>query len=336
MEILFSTVFRYAPIDQAGELVRLDWDNKQVLQKVSVGPKTLQFDDPNPRGNSRGGRGIAVINNRIIVAGYCELQVYDTNLNHLHNISHNLMAGLHEVYHESGNRLWLASTTLNAGLLLDIQSGELLDQVWPQGIPIFQQRWNLTPIALDKNEDNRIRFMAKNIVKDPSHLHFNAISSWKGDLYGLFNRFGAVVNLTKEKIILEDRSIFGAHNLIILDDGTILVNDTRNQGVNIYNMDGLLKKRIDLLPFHGARKKVVRYKRTELLRKLLRGIGIPQQDAVMPFFVRGMDINDDLLFVGISPAAILCLNWQTGKLIDVFNYTDDVRIAIHGLRLVKD
>jgi hypothetical protein len=270
---------------------------------------------------------------QVIVAGYCELQVYDKHLNLLRTISHPLMSGLHEVYRESGSRLWVASTTLNAALLINIETGKLLDEVWPQEMPAFKERWNLTPMNLDKIEDNRIRYLAKNIVKDPSHLHFNAIAKWQGDLYGLFNRFGAVVNLSKEQILLEDRSIYGAHNLIILDDGTIFVNDTRNQGVNIYGMDGLLKKRIDLLPFHEASRLVKKYKQTESFRKLLRKIGFTRQDAVMPFFVRGLDIKDDLLFIGMSPAAILCVNWQTSTLVDSFDYTHDARKAVHGLRI---
>ncbi len=236
-EILFSTVFRYTPIDQAGELVKLDWDKKQVVNKTSVAPKTLQFVDPNPRGNSRGGRGIALVDDKVIVAGYCELQVYDLSLNPLYNITNNFMSGLHEVFHESGQRLWVTSTTLNAALLIDVQTGELLDQVWVQEIPEFQERWNLIVRAIDKSEDNRIQFLAKNIDKDPSHLHFNAFSIWRGEKYGLFNRFGAVVNLTKNTVVIEDPKIKGAHNLIILDEGTIIVYDTSNQGVNIYNMD---------------------------------------------------------------------------------------------------
>lgn len=333
MEIFFSTVFRYAPIDQAGELVKLDWEKKQVVGKVSVAPKSLKFNDPNPRGNSRGGRGIAMINDKVIVAGYCELQVYDRNLNYLHNITHSLMSGLHEVYHAGGSRLWVTSTTLNAGLLFDIETGSLFDEVWPQEMQVFKQRWNLTPLRPDRSMDNRIRYLAKNIVKDPSHLHFNAMSSHRGDLYGLFNRFGVVVNLSRQEVVFEDRSIYGAHNLIILPDGTIFVNDTRNQGVNIYNMEGHLVKRIDLLPFHKASRKVRQYKRSEPVRKLLGVLGMPRQDVVMPFFVRGLDIKDDLLFIGMSPAAILCVNWVTNTLIDAYDYTEDIRIAIHGLKL---
>lgn len=334
MDILFSTVFRYAPVDEAGELVKVDWSKKQVTSKVSVAPQSLKFHDPNPRGNSRGGRGIAVVDNKVIVAGYCELQVYDLELNHLYNITHPLMASLHEVFLADKERLWVTSTLLNGALLIDLNTGHLLDQVWPQEISAFQERWKIAPLVINKNEDNRILHIAKNLEKDRNHLHFNAIASHKGELYGLFNRFGAVVNLSRETVVFEDRSIYGAHNLIIRDDGTIFINDTRNQAVNMYNLDGSLIKRIDLLPFHKARTSIKLYKRTESIRNLLKKVGIMRHGAVMPFFVRGMDVFDNQLFVGISPAAVLCVDWQKEVLIDWFDYSNDARIAVHGLHII--
>jgi hypothetical protein len=54
-KLYLSTVFRYAPVDQAGELLMVDWETKQVEKSVPVFPKALKFEDPNPRGNSRGG-----------------------------------------------------------------------------------------------------------------------------------------------------------------------------------------------------------------------------------------------------------------------------------------
>jgi len=332
--LYFSTVFRYAPNDQAGELVKVDWEKKEVLKRVIVGPKTIQINDPNPRGNSRGGRGIAIVDSKVIMAGFCELQVYDLDLNHLFNISHPLMAGLHEVYHDSGDELWVTSTNLGSALKLNIQTGELLCQYWPQEVHKFQERWNLMPLQINKGEDNRLQFLSKDFEKDPSHLHFNAITVWNGQEFGLFNHFGAVVNLTKNQVILEDPSIKGAHNLIILDDGMIFINDTCNQGVNLYNMKGNLVKRIDLLPFHHASKAVKQYKRLAGVRGFMENRGLIQQSAVMPFYVRGMDIQEENIFIGISPAAVLCVNWQSGKLVDVYNYSDDIRIAMHGLKLL--
>jgi hypothetical protein len=334
--LFFSTVFRYAPNDQAGELVKLDWKKKEILKRVPVGPKTLRIDDPNPRGNSRGGRGIALVDNKIIMAGFCELQIYDQDLNHLSNITHNLMAGLHEVFLDSGKTMWITSTNLGCALQFNIETGDLVNQLWPQETPEFQSRWSLVPLDINKKADNRLLSLSKNFGKDASHLHFNAITVWNGQEFGLFNRFGAVVNLSTHRVVLEDPSIKGAHNLIILDDGTIFVNDTRNQGVNLYNMDGNLIKRIDLLPFHPAGRKVKRYKQFAPIRGFLENRGLIQESAVMPFFVRGMDLRDELLFVGISPAAILCVNWQSGKLVDVYNYTDDTRIAVHGLKVMEN
>ena len=333
-KLYFSTVFRYAPIDQAGELVKIDWEEKRVEKKVPVLPKVLKFEDPHPRGNSRGGRGIAVVDGKVIMAGYCELQVYDLDLNPLFNISHNLFSGLHEVYYESDHRLWVTSTSLNTALLIDLDTGQLLDQFWPQEIPAFQERWGVKPRAINKEEDNRIRFLSKNIERDPYHLHLNAIATWRGEQYGLFNRFGAVVNLTRGFVVFEDPKIKGAHNMIILEDGSIFVNDTRNQAVNIYDMHGALKKRINLLPMHKARSKVLSHKLFNPARRILNQFGLAKHEIVMPFFVRGMDIHDDLVFVGISPASVLCVNWQTGKLVDSFTYTEDIRKAVHGLKVI--
>jgi hypothetical protein len=332
-ELYFSTVFRYAPIDQAGELVKVDWETKKIEKVVPVGPKVLKFEDPNPRGNSRGGRGIAILDGKVVMASYCELQVYDLDLNPLFNISHNLMSGIHEIYHEGGARLWVVSTSLNCAILLDLNSGQLLDEIWPQEISTFQNRWGIRPRTINKEEDNRIQFLSHDIEKDPYHLHFNAYYPWKGERFGLFNRYGAVVNLTRNSVLFEDPKIIGAHNLIITDDGHLLVNDTRNQGVNVYNMNGMLTKRINLLPMHSAGKRVKHYKFLGPARKLLTRIGIKQKSVKMPFFVRGMDLHEELLFIGISPASVLCVNWITGELVDTFQYSQDVRKAVHGVKV---
>lgn len=334
VDIFFSTIFRYAPsAEKAGELIKLDWENKKVVKQVSIAQKTLQFEDPNPRGNSRGGRGIAVIGDRIVVAGYCELQVFDQEFNFLYALTNNLMAGIHEVFHAGKDQLWITSTTLNNALLLNIDTGEILDQIWPQEIPEFKSHWMLKAKSIDKSADNRIRYLSSDIFKDPNHLHFNAVTEHGGDLFGLFNRFGAVVNISKHKILLEDPSIRGAHNLLINEEGIIFVNDTRNQGVNLYRLNGKLVKRINLLPLHRVSWRVPFNKLSNPLRKIANQVGLTRQQVVSVFHVRGLDVRNNLLFSGISPAAILCVDWKTGTRVDAFDYSDDCRIAIHGLKL---
>ena len=55
-----------------------------------------------------------------------------------------------------------------------------------------------------------------------------------------------------------------------------------------------------------------------------------------PLFVRGLDRLGDLLFVGVSPATILCIDEHQGKLVDAYSYSQDVGVCIHGLRVVGD
>jgi hypothetical protein len=331
--IYFTTVYRYAPNNQAGELVRLDWENKKVLNRVFVGPKSLEIDDPNPRGNSRGGRGVVVVGGKIYAASYCELQVYDQDFNLLRIISHPLMAGLHEIYKLNEQQLWITSTSLDCALLIDLVTDKVIKSFWPREIRTYQDRWNLTPQPLDKQADNRLKHIGVKENKDPNHTHFNAVSVWNDEVFGLLNRFGAVINLSTEKVLIEDKNIWGCHNLQFSKDGVIFINDTRNQGVHIFDSKGNFVKRINLLPFHPIGKKVKLYKKTAPLRVFLENKKIIKHGTVMPFFVRGLDLVGDHLFIGISPAAILCIDWRSEKLIDVFNYSSDIRMAVHGLKV---
>jgi hypothetical protein len=52
-----------------------------------------------------------------------------------------------------------------------------------------------------------------------------------------------------------------------------------------------------------------------------------------PIFVRGLDRVGDRLFVGISPASILCIDIGSGGLLDSYQYDGDVRVCVHGLKV---
>lgn len=74
---------RSAPLEQGGEIVLLDWHNKTGEARQAIWPTNPEIVDPNPRGNARGGRCIEVVGDKVIVANYHTLQVYDRQLNHL-------------------------------------------------------------------------------------------------------------------------------------------------------------------------------------------------------------------------------------------------------------
>jgi hypothetical protein len=293
--------------------VKLDWETKRVIRQVSAAPRTIAINDPDLRANSRGGRGVVIAGGRVILAAYCELQVYDLELNHLYNYSHPLMVGLHEIHKLSDRYLWLASTTLDCGLLFDLERSEVVDSFWPREMPEFQAHWDLKPLELDKNEDQRLKFIGKYEGRNPDHIHLNALTIWNNEVYALINRFGAIINLTRRTVLFEDRSAWGGHNLRFLDDGIAIFNDTRNQGVYFINQKGSLIKRINLSPFHPIGKKIPSYKRLEYLQKALDRLKLSHRPTILPFYVRGLDIDGDYLYIGISPASILCVDWKKGK-----------------------
>ena len=83
-------------------------------------------DDPNPRGNTRGCKGITIIGNEIIAANFHTLKVFDFSLNHIRDFSHGLMVGMHETYNASGKRIWVSSTVIDAAVEYDLSTDELL------------------------------------------------------------------------------------------------------------------------------------------------------------------------------------------------------------------
>ena len=55
-----------------------------------------------------------------------------------------------------------------------------------------------------------------------------------------------------------------------------------------------------------------------------------------PIFVRGFcETPNGNILVGISPAAILELDWKSGELVDFFTYSDAVGVCVHGLACRK-
>ncbi len=119
IKVYFSTVNRAAPIEKGGEFLLLDWKTKTIEAKDHLYPTNPAITDPNPRGNARGGRGIEIIGDEVVVATYHTLKIYDRKLNHKRDISHSLMVALHEICSAGENKIAVSSTALDAVLVID-------------------------------------------------------------------------------------------------------------------------------------------------------------------------------------------------------------------------
>jgi hypothetical protein len=143
-----------------------------------------------------------------------------------------------------------------------------------------------------------------------------ALAMWKGELHALCARPGIIANLESPAVVLRHDLLKLAHNLVIIGDRAFC-NSTPNRTVCEFDLTtGELVNSIDLgeLPEVQALPKD------------------PHDPAIaVPLFARGLAVDGDNVFVGISPATILHLDWKKGAVVDYYQHSTDVAVAVHGL-----
>ena len=323
MIIYFDTVRRKRPVPEGGELVKLDWQAKKVLRAIPVFPSDPDIiDDPNPRGNSRGGKGILIRGGEVFVGTYHTLLVFDLGLNLKRRISNHLFANIHEMCF-AGEDIWLSATTLDCAVLVDPR-GRTLRTWWPREEPLLQKRYGLEPMEIDKAADNRLSRLHDELSLKPSHTHLNAVCRDGGRTFALLNRLGALVQIEPDvRIAVDDGGLRGCHSPRIIGDGSqLVVCSSLQKELLFYDLkNGRLLQRIRLLDFGPVE---------ELHRKH------PDQPFNRSIFVRGLDvIGENRLLAGIAPASILEIDAERRRLLDWFGYSDDVGDAVHGLAHVS-
>jgi len=336
-KIYFTTVVRAAPINIGGEIVKLDWEQKKVEQKRMLFPINPEIDDPNPRGNARGGRGIECIDDKVFVSTYHSIEVCTRTLERSHLITNNNFAGIHEIYHTQDG-LWVASTALDVAVKVNITDGNTIESIWPRELPKIAEKLSLDNIVIDKEADNRTKFLHLTIqYKGKSHLHLNAATPWQDHVYALLNRQGAIVDLTADEVVIVADELRGAHNLVISPEGKGYVNSTKGGRVlviDINNGTRLVNEEIILSEYREVQD-LVKKARPSLKKKLALKV-LSKPTVASPLFWRGMDLHEGRLFVGTSPATIFCFDLKTKEMVDFYQYSDDVHVAVHGLKVVME
>lgn len=334
--IAFGTVVRAAPVEDGGELVVMDWGQKEVKGTVPMLPRDPSVeDDPNPRGNTRGCRGIRWYENELLAATYHTLERYDADLNRLGALSDGLMVGLHEIDLTERGTVWVTSTAIDAAVEYDLSTGARQRALWPREHSRLQDVLGLEPLDLDKSADNRLRFLGPTATDAHSHLHLNAVAVHEDRVYGLCNAHAAIVDLTAGTVVVQDERLQGGHNLLITPEGMALTNDTYGRSVCVFDLArGQLHRSIDLTQYEWVRSLLRPHIPSYWSEELGRKFGWRDDSIARPLFVRGLTRRGDHLFVGVSPASILQVDWATGELVDAYCYSTDVRVCIHGLEVM--
>ncbi len=332
MNIYFGTVVRGAPVNEGGSLCKLDWDRKTIIGETPIIPADPSVDhDPNARGNVRGCRGIAIVNDRVIASSYHSLHIYDHDLNLKHRISHDLMVGLHELQ-VVGSSIWVTSTTIDAALKYRLEDGTLEESYWPREIPGFQAALGLEPLDIDKGSDNRLKFLRSESFRGHSHLHLNAVCEFRGEVYALFHAKCLVANLSRGTIVIQDDNLKHAHNLIMEEPGVVYINDTRRTVVRQYDLEsGKQIRAINIRKMRGINSLLLKSAARAIKETGVSFFSRKSKATARPLYLRGLAISADYIFAGFSPATIICIDKNSGDLVDYYFHSSDMRDCIHGL-----
>jgi hypothetical protein len=340
MMVYFATVRRMAPVNHSGELVQLDWTRRRIVSQTPLVPvnPTVE-DDPNPRGGTRGGRGVLVNGDKVFAATYHSMHVFTRDLRPVAQITHPLFSNLHELAWD-GDSIWVTSTGVDAAFKID-QSGAVQASWWAREDPSTASHFRLQPLEIDKSEDNRLKFMGRDgSESSPSHVHLNAAAVHRGRPLMLLNRFGSLVQLGPTRVLIEDPSIKGCHNVVVTGTGHLLINDSHHMGVCVFDERGARVRRIELAQYAPVQR-LLRLTTVARVQNWLRSHGRPQRlfrrllgrpVTVKPIYVRGLcETPRGTILVGISPASILEIDWESGRLVDSFTYSTDLKVCVHGL-----
>lgn len=334
MRIYFTTVNRKAPLARGGELVAVDWASKRVIHKTPIVPRDPDIVDPNPRGNTRGGRGVAALEgtDELVVGDYHTLRIVSKHdLVERRRVSHPLFASIHEITPTRGSRFLVSSTAVDAAIELDTTTGEEVRTYHPRTHPKLAAALGLSPLAIDLKADNRTRFLGTEHFKHPHHVHLNAVATFDGRPLALFSKPGCIVDLETGAILVRDNALRGSHNLVV-SEGRAYVNHTVGKGVLVFDLlRGTRERHIGWGTAAPVRALLSLKETLYGWRRRFEKLHLLPVRASLPGFARGLALSGGRLFVGIAPASILEIDASSGSFVTLFTYDSNVDACIHGL-----
>ncbi len=124
--VAVSSIGRGAEVDRASGYLRIvDLERGAVTFKTPVPESRWRAEDPNPRGGTRGGRGVAVHGDRFVLGTHEDLTVLDTGWSLVRRFTHPILSSVHDVLADERG-IWASCTRGDSVALFDWE-GELAD-----------------------------------------------------------------------------------------------------------------------------------------------------------------------------------------------------------------
>jgi hypothetical protein len=184
--IVTTTVVRLVGQEIAsGFICVLDLESHKLLTKIPVPESRYRASDPNPRGGLRGGRGLAVYGDRLVVANTERLLIFDSKWRLINDISHPLMAGVHDIIADAEG-IWVTCSAADMLIKMDWEGRLIAEWEWREDSTL-KDIFGLSRVPrvdrrLDYRDPESMRDGVRNIV------HLNSITKTDGDLALSFGR----------------------------------------------------------------------------------------------------------------------------------------------------
>ena len=304
MKIICTTVIRSAQHgDVHGGLYVIDMDSEEVIHHS---PYAEDFVNDNERGGERGLRGIAVLEDRVIVADSSGLMELDKDTFKVTNRiqDDNIFKSIHEIcfFDEC---LWITSTAYDKIVAMDLD---------------FKLR-GIWEVIGEDGEDRKILTDLKPSNPTPpkteDKYHINSISSNNGRVVfsGLITHLHSATNMdvVASMPVIDNEKSF-QHNFYEYED-LFLVNLTT------FGYVGVIKKDSPKINYVAIPKsKKVKYSADKIATNNWN---------------RGLARKDNYILIGTSPARILLYNMDTVRIEKKVQLEEDVRHCIHGLEILE-
>ena len=147
---IISTASRHKTPDQAsGHYYVVDTDTFQVIQCSEIIEPPLRDYDTNPRGGLRGGKGIFIREDVVVLSNSSAIYIYDHDWIPLSIISNPSLGGIHDLC-VVGEKVWITSSRNDLLFCFDFQ-GKILDYFDFRKMPeVFHDiKWKPKPFLSD-------------------------------------------------------------------------------------------------------------------------------------------------------------------------------------------
>ncbi|MCU0287582.1 MAG: hypothetical protein MUF15_14460 [Acidobacteria bacterium] len=301
------------------KIYMFNWQEKKIIKKLTAPAAYFdmgEYEFLRLCYHYSGARGITSNDKYIFIALQDAIAVYDPRLQkQIGRIDHRLFNGIHEIYWHD-DRLYITCAVTDSILVMS-EEGKELAHFFLGNNPYFIENLGLSSRELDNRLDYRLMHRVKRL------FHVNNVQVVGKNIYANFNLQGCFAKIyPQEEIIICDPALRQSHNGQFSPDGQyILINDTCNYKLRVYDPQGKPIKSIDfrkfLLPVNFNDKKVFGHGH-DIKAGWLRGMAFSGHDK-------------EIVYAGLSPAMVVAINYISGELSDYFQFRRNTWMSIHGL-----